>query len=165
MNNKEALQRVQSVTHIPEHYQLTIEDFKEGKFLFCWKDPKEDKGIVTEFNDNGNLVYFTKDEELGNGEHFSKKERERIALRFINDHTSASLADFSYHTQTQHGDHLRLTYRQQQMNLPLQAWSSLLQVTEKFSNFVITAKSDSLRFQIASCQRKDYDDGLKINSS
>ncbi|MCB6219305.1 YcdB/YcdC domain-containing protein [Bacillus paralicheniformis] len=125
MVREQLKQKAQSISKVPSHYQLMIEDYgekdeKERPVFFVWKDIEEpDQDISVELDHHGRLISLTKEYEPAVEESLPEERLLQIALQFTEQHYPSASHEFVYHEKKETEQFVRFTYVQTVLDLPL----------------------------------------------
>ncbi|WP_457983128.1 YcdB/YcdC domain-containing protein [Bacillus paralicheniformis] len=125
MVREQLKQKAQSISKVPSHYQLMIEDYgekdeKERPVFFVWKDIEEpDQDISVELDHHGRLISLTKEYEPAVEESLPEERLLKIALQFTEQHYPSASHEFVYHEKKETEQFVRFTYVQTVLDLPL----------------------------------------------
>lgn len=118
-------QKAQSISKVPSHYQLMIEDYgekdeKERRAFFAWQDVEEpERDISVELDHHGRLINLTKEYEPVIEESLSEERLLQIALQFTEQHYPNASYEFVFHEKKETEQFVRFTYVQTVLDLPL----------------------------------------------
>ncbi|QII47536.1 DUF4901 domain-containing protein [Bacillus paralicheniformis] len=118
-------QKAQSISKVPSHYQLMIEDYgekdeKERRVFFVWQDVEEpERDISVELDHHGRLINLTKEYEPVIEESLSEERLLQIALQFTEQHYPSASYEFVFHEKKETEQFVRFTYVQTVLDLPL----------------------------------------------
>ncbi|MFC1286590.1 YcdB/YcdC domain-containing protein [Bacillus paralicheniformis] len=118
-------QKAQSISKVPSHYQLMIEDYgekdeKERRAFFAWQDVEvPERDISVELDHHGRLINLTKEYEPVIEESLSEERLLQIALQFTEQHYPNSSYEFVFHEKKETEQFVRFTYVQTVLDLPL----------------------------------------------
>lgn len=118
-------QKAQSISKVPSHYQLMIEDYgekdeKERRVFFVWQDVEEpERDISVELDHHGRLINLTKVYEPVIEESLSEERLLQIALQFTEQHYPSASYEFVFHEKKETEQFVRFTYVQTVLDLPL----------------------------------------------
>ncbi|MCD2368323.1 DUF4901 domain-containing protein [Bacillus sp. BS3(2021)] len=125
MVREQLKQKAQSISKVPSHYQLMIEDYgekdeKERPVFFVWQDIEEpDQDISVELDHHGRLISLTKEYEPAVEESLPEERLLKIALQFTEQHYPSASHEFVYHEKKETEQFVRFTYVQTVLDLPL----------------------------------------------
>ncbi|PLC14795.1 DUF4901 domain-containing protein [Bacillus paralicheniformis] len=125
MVREQLKQKAQSISKVPSHYQLMIEDYgekdeKERPVFFVWQDIEEpDQDISVELDHHGRLISLTKEYEPAVEESLPEERLLQIALQFTEQHYPSASHEFVYHEKKETEQFVRFTYVQTVLDLPL----------------------------------------------
>ncbi|MCJ2148113.1 YcdB/YcdC domain-containing protein [Bacillus sp. B19-2] len=118
-------QKAQSISKVPTHYQLMIEDYgekdeKERRAFFAWQDVEvPERDISVELDHHGRLINLTKEYEPAVEESLSEERLLQIALQFTEQHYPNASYEFVFHEKKETEQFVRFTYVQTVLDLPL----------------------------------------------
>ncbi|MCY8037613.1 DUF4901 domain-containing protein [Bacillus paralicheniformis] len=125
MVREQLKQKAQSISKVPSHYQLMIEDYgekdeKKRPVFFVWQDIEEpDQDISVELDHHGRLISLTKEYEPAVEESLPEERLLKIALQFTEQHYPSASHEFVYHEKKETEQFVRFTYVQTVLDLPL----------------------------------------------
>ncbi|MEC0754884.1 DUF4901 domain-containing protein [Bacillus haynesii] len=118
-------QKAQSISRVPSHYQLMIEDYgekyeKESRAFFAWQDMEEpERDISVELDHQGRLISLIKEYEPVVEESLPEERLLQIALQFTEQHYPNAPHEFVFHEKKVTEQFVRFTYVQTVLDLPL----------------------------------------------
>ncbi|WHF45247.1 DUF4901 domain-containing protein [Bacillus licheniformis] len=125
MVREQLKQKAQSISKVPPHYQLMIEDYgekyeKERRVFFAWQDIEEpERDISVELDHQGRLISLTKEYEPVVEEALPDERLLQIALQFTEQHYPNAPYEFVFHEKKVTEQFVRFTYVQTVLDLPL----------------------------------------------
>ncbi|MGX1723745.1 YcdB/YcdC domain-containing protein, partial [Bacillus haynesii] len=118
MVREQLKQKAQSISRVPSHYQLMIEDYgekyeKESRAFFVWQDMEDpERDISVELDHQGRLISLIKEYEPVVEESLSEERLLQIALQFTEQHYPNAPHEFVFHEKKATEQFVRFTYVQ-----------------------------------------------------
>lgn len=121
-------QRAMKIARVPNHFELEIEDYFEGKnresgeAIFHWQDPEKEGGVFLKMDLFGDLLGFSKDveDDMKISRTRSLLELKKIAEHFIIIYYPGALESFTWVETKEVGETVRFTYLQEEMDIPIE---------------------------------------------
>ncbi len=129
MLKKELYDLAQKYAVAPNHYELEVEDYRDGRAAFMWQGATKDEGIFLVLDEQGRIDNLSKSPSLV-GPALSDDEKQVIAERLLREQYPKALNYLSLYKTKRNQSSTRFYYNQIVTGLPLEGYFCYIEVTD-----------------------------------
>ncbi len=129
MLKKELYELAQKYAVAPNHYELEVEDYRDGRAAFMWQGESKEEGIFLVLDDKGRIDNLTKSPSLV-GPALSEDKKQVIAEQLLLEQYPEALQYLSLFKTKKKQNSTRFYYNQLVAGIPLEGYFCYIEVTD-----------------------------------